>query len=132
MYLHKEANWAALLRLLQIQLQLLQEEGNQLNALTTQEQLMSLMNMQLGILREDGKNTREDLQKEMTSFRSQMEKTAENFSAQAGNVSGKFGSCLSEAQQKMKKFAVRAFWISLIPSVISCLWCLIQQIFFLT
>ena len=132
-----ETNWAALLKLEQLQLQLLQAEGKQLEALATEDQLVDYMNRQLEILRKEGKNAREDalqfredLLLGMQKFSSQMEKTSGELSKQAGSMSEAFGNALLQEQQRMRKFTGKAFWISLIPTAITLVWCLAQRIWF--
>ena len=123
-----EQNWTAVIGALQKHTQLLEKVLMHLDLLTTEEQLVSFMNQQLEILQEDARKNAavtRDLQKKLQAQTENMgrEQTQmlENLDAQAGKMSEQFGSGLTEEQQRMKKFTVRTFWISLIPTALCLL-----------
>ena len=123
-----EQNWTAVIGVLQKHTQLLEKVLTHMELLTTEEQLVSYMNQQLELLQEDARKNAavtEDLQKKLQSqvenIGREQTQMVETLQARAGKMSEQFGSGLTEEQQRMKKFTVRTFWISLIPTALCLL-----------
>ena len=123
-----EQNWAAVIGALQKHTQLLEMVLTHLERLTTKEQMVSFMNRQLDFLQEDAQKNAEvtrDLQKKLQlqaeAMCREQTKMLENLDTQAGKMSEQFGSGLTEERQRMRKFTVRTFWISLIPTALCLL-----------
>ena len=132
-----ERNWSALLSALQQQTLMLKQVSEQLQTLACEEDLVSLLENQIEIIAEilDGNRTQEEeLQENMElqskKFSQETSETAAELRQQAGRISEKFGQRLSEQQDRMRKFTTKAFWISLIPTAMILIWCLVRQIWF--
>ena len=133
-----EKNWAAMIDSQKAQVNTLGEILEQLGTLTTEEQLMAHMNMQLRLLKEDGQASREAMEqyrqtltREAQNTTSTMQDTMKSLERQAGNMSEEFGKAISQEQERMKNTSKKLFWISMIPSLILVIWELTRHIWLL-
>ena len=133
-----EKNWAAMIDSQKAQVNTLGEILEQLGTLTTEEQLMAHMNMQLRLLKEDGQASREAMEqyrqmlmREVQNTTSTMQDTMKSLERQAGKMSEEFGRAISQEQERMKNTSKKLFWISMIPSLILVVWELTRHIWLL-
>lgn len=133
-----EPNWKAMIESQKAQVNTLGEILEQLGTLTTEEQLMAHMNMQLRLLKEDGQASREameqyrqTLMREAQNTTDSMESTMKSLEKQVGKMSEEFGNAISQEQERMKNTSKKLFWISMIPSLILVVWELTRHIWLL-
>ena len=133
-----ESNWAAMIASQKAQVKTLGEILEALDTLTTEEQMKAYMDIQLQILRSDGKASveameqyRQTLVREAQNTTSSMQDTMKSMEQQAGNMSEKFGNAISEEKDRMKRTSRKLFWISMIPSLILVIWELTRHIWLL-
>ena len=133
-----EPNWKAMIDSQKMQIKTLGEIQEYLDTLTTEEQMMAHMNMQLRLLREDGQASREameqyrqTLMREARNTTSTMQDTMKALERQAGKMSEEFGKAILQEQERMKNTSKKLFWISMIPSLILVIWELTRHIWLL-
>ena len=133
-----EPNWKAMIESQKAQVNTLGGILEQLGTLTTEEQMMAHMNMQLRLLKEDGQTSREameqyrqTLMREAQNTTSTMQNTMKSLERQAGKMSEEFGNTILLEQERMKNTSKKLFWISLIPSLILVVWELTRHIWLL-
>ena len=133
-----EKNWAAMIDSQKAQVDTLGKILEQLGTLTTEEQLMAHMNMQLRLLKEDGQASREAMEqyrqtmiREAQNTTSTMQDTMKSLERQVGKMSEEFGNAISREQERMKNTSKKLFWISMIPSLILVVWELTRIIWLL-
>ena len=133
-----EPNWKAMIESQKAQVNTLGGILEQLGTLTTEEQMMAHMNMQLRLLREDGQASREameqyrqTLMREAQNTTSTMESTMKSLERQAGKMNEEFGRAILQEQERMKNTSKKLFWISMIPSLILVVWELTRHIWLL-
>ena len=133
-----EPNWKAMIESQKAQVNALGGILEQLGTLTTEEQMMAHMNMQLRLLREDGQASREameqyrqTLMREAQNTTSTMQDTMKSLERQVGKMSEEFGNAILQEQERMKHTSKKLFWISLIPSLILVAWELTRHIWLL-
>ena len=133
-----EPNWRAMIDSQKAQVKTMGEILEQLGTLTTEEQLMAHMNMQLRLLKEDGQASREameqyrqTLMREAQNTTATMESTMKSLERQAGKMSEEFGKAILREQERMKNTSKKLFWISMIPSLILVVWELTRHIWLL-
>ena len=133
-----EPNWKAMIESQKAQVNTLGGILEQLGTLTTEEQMMAHMNMQLRLLKEDGQTSREameqyrqTLMREAQNTTSTMQDTMKSLERQVGKMSEEFGNAILQEQERMKNTSKKLFWISLIPSLILVFWELTRHIWLL-
>ena len=133
-----EPNWKAMIDSQKAQVKIMGEILEQLGTLTTEEQLMAHMNMQLRLLKEDGQASREameqyrqTLMREAQNTTSTIQDTMKSLERQAGKMSEEFGKAILREQERMKNTSKKLFWISMIPSLILVTWELTRHIWLL-
>ena len=133
-----EANWKAMIDSQKVQVKTMGEILEQLGTLTTEEQLMAHMNMQIQLLKEDGQASREameqyrqTLMREAQNTTSTMQDTMKSLERQAGKMNEEFGRAILQEQERMKNTSKKLFWISMIPSLILVVWELTRHIWLL-
>ena len=133
-----EPNWKAMIDSQKAQVNALGGILEQLGTLTTEEQLMAHMNMQLRLLREDGQTSREameqyrqTLMREAQNTTSTMQDAMKSMERQVGKMSEEFGKAILQEQERMKHTSKKLFWISMIPSLILVVWELTRHIWLL-
>ena len=133
-----EPNWKAMIESQKAQVNTLGGILEQLGTLTTEEQMMAHMNMQLRLLKEDGQTSREameqyrqTLMREAQNTTSTMQDTMKSLERQVGKMSEEFGNAILQEQERMKHTSKKLFWISLIPSLILVAWELTRHIWLL-
>ena len=133
-----EPNWRAMIDSQKAQVKTMGEILEQLGTLTTEEQLMAHMNMQLRLLKEDGQASREameqyrqTLMREAQNTTNTMESAMKSLERQAGKMSEEFGRAILQEQERMKNTSKKLFWISMIPSLILVVWELTRHIWLL-
>ena len=133
-----EPNWKAMIESQKAQINALGGILEQLGTLTTEEQMMAHMNMQLRLLREDGQASREameqyrqTLMREAQNTTSTMQDTMKSLERQAGKMNEEFGKAILREQERMKNTSKKLFWISMIPSLILVAWELTRHIWLL-
>ena len=133
-----EPNWKAMIESQKAQVNTLGVIQEQLSTLTTEEQMMAHMNMQLRLLREDGQASREameqyrqTLMREAQNTTSTMQDTMKSMERQAGKMNEEFGRAIMQEQERMKNTSKKLFWISMIPSLILVAWELTRHIWLL-
>ena len=133
-----EPNWKAMIESQKAQVNTLGGILEQLGTLTTEEQMMAHMNMQLLLLREDGQASREameqyrqTLMREAQNTTSTMESAMKSLERQAGKMNEEFGRAILQEQERMKNTSKKLFWISMIPSLILVIWELTRHIWLL-
>ncbi len=120
-----EKNWVALIESQKVQVKTLGEILETLDTLTTEERMRAFLDMQLQVLRSDGKASaeameqyRQTLMREAQNTASTMEDTMKSLEQQAGKMRKEFGSAISQEQEQMKRTSKKLLWISMIPSLI--------------
>ena len=133
-----EPTWKAMIESQKAQVNTLGVIQEQLGTLTTEEQMMAHMNMQLRLLREDGQASREameqyrrTLMREAQNTTSTMQDMMKSMERQAGKMNEEFGRAIMQEQERMKNTSKKLFWISLIPSLILVVWELTRHIWLL-
>ena len=133
-----EPNWRAMIESQKAQVNTLGEILEQLGTLTTEEQLMAHMNMQIQLLKEDGQASREameqyrqTLMREAQNTTSTTQDTMKSMERQVGKISEEFGKAILREQERMKHTSKKLFWISMIPSLILVVWELTRHIWLL-
>ena len=134
-----EPNWNALIASQKAQVKTLGEILEKFDTLTTEERLRAHLEMQLQILRSDGKASvevmeqyRQTMMQEVKNATSLMQDTVKSLERQAGNLNEKFGKAISQEQERMRHTSKKLFWISMIPSLIVVVWELVRHIWLLT
>lgn len=134
-----EPNWNALIASQKAQVKTLGEILEKFDTLTTEERLRAHLEMQLQILRSDGKASaevmeqyRQTMMQEARNTASTMTELTRELEKQAGNLNEKFGKAISQEQERMKNTSKKLFWISMIPSLIVVVWELARHIWLLT
>ena len=134
-----EPNWNALIASQKAQVKTLGEILEKFDTLTTEERLRAHLEMQLQILRSDGKASaevmeqyRQTMMQEARNTASTMTELTRELEKQAGNLNEKFGKAISQEQERMKNTSKKLFWISMIPSLILVVWELARHIWLLT
>ena len=119
-----ESNWRALIDSQRMQVNSLARILESLGQLTTAEQLQTYLDIQLELLREDGKEMREFLKEyrdqmktEMSNGSLLMERAVNQMEKQVGNTSAAFGQAISEEQKNIQSVSRKLIWISLLPSL---------------
>ena len=133
-----EPNWKAMIESQKAQVKTLGEIQEHLDTLATEEQMMAHMNMQLQILRSDGKASaeameqyRQTMMQEAQNTTSTMQDMMKSMEKAAGKMSEEFGHAISQEQERMKNTSKKLFWISMIPSLILVVWELTRHIWLL-
>ena len=133
-----EPNWNALIASQKAQVKTLSEILEKFDTLTTEERLRAHLDMQLQILRSDGKASvevmeqyRQTLTLEVKNTTTAMQDLMKDMERQAGNLNEKFGKAISQEQERMKNTSKKLFWISMIPSLILVVWELTRHIWLL-
>ena len=133
-----EKNWAAMIESQKMQIKTLGEIQEYLDTLTTEERMRAFMDMQLQVLRTDGKVSAETMEQyRQTMMRaaqnttSTIQDTMKSLERQAGKMSEEFGKAILQEQERMKNTSKKLFWISLIPSLILVIWELTRHIWLL-
>ena len=119
-----ESNWRAMIDSQRMQVNSLARILESLGQLTTAEQLQTYLDIQLELLREDGKEMREFLKEyrdqmktEMSNGSLLMERAVNQMEKQVGNTSAAFGQAISEEQKNIQSVSRKLIWISLLPSL---------------
>ena len=133
-----EPNWNALIASQKAQVKTLGEILEKFDTLSTEERLRAHLEMQLQILRSDGKASvevmeqyRQTMMQEVKNATSLMQDTVKSLERQAGNLNEKFGKAISQEQERMRHTSKELFWISMIPSLILVAWELVRHIWLL-
>ena len=133
-----EKNWAAMIDSQKAQVDTLGKILEKLGTLTTEERMRAFLDMQLQVLRTDGKESREAMEqyrqtltREAQSTTSTMQDTMKSLERLVGKMSEEFGSAILREQERMKNTSKKLFWISLIPSLILVIWELTRHIWLL-
>ena len=133
-----EPNWKAMIESQKAQVNALGGILEQLGTLTTEEQMVAHMNMQLRLLREDGQASREameqyrqTLMREAQNTTVTMQDTMKSMERQVGKMNEEFGKAILQEQERMKNTSKKLFWISMIPSLILVIWELTRHIWLL-
>ena len=133
-----EPNWKAMIESQKAQVNALGGILEQLGTLTTEEQMMAHMNMQLRLLREDGQASRETMEqyrqmlmREAQNTTVTMQDTMKSMERQVGKMNEEFGRAILQEQERMKNTSKKLFWISMIPSLILVVWELTRHIWLL-
>ena len=133
-----EPNWKAMIDSQKAQVNTLGGILEQLGTLTTEEQMMAHMNMQLRLLKEDGQTSleameqyRQMLMREAQNTTVTMQDTMKSMERQVGKMSEEFGNAILQEQERMKHTSKKLFWISMIPSLILVVWELMRHIWLL-
>lgn len=134
-----EPNWNALIASQKAQVKTLGEILEKFDTLSTEERLRAHLEMQLQILRSDGKASMEVMEQyrqamlqDAKNSISLMRDTMKSLEQEAGNLNEKFGKAISQEQEQMKRTSRKLFWISMIPSLILVIWELTRHIWLLT
>ena len=119
-----DSNWRAMIDSQRLQGNSLARILESLDQLTTAEQLQTYLDIQLELLREDGKEMREFLKEyrdqmktEMSNGSLLMERAVNQMEKQVGNTSAAFGQAISEEQKNIQSVSRKLIWISLLPSL---------------
>ena len=133
-----EKNWAAMIDSQKMQIKTLGEIQEYLDTLTTEERMRAFMDMQLQVLRTDGKVSaetmeqyRQTLMREVQNTTSTMRDTMKSMERQVGKMNEEFGNAILREQERMKNTSKTLFWISMIPSLILVVWELTRHIWLL-
>ena len=134
-----EPNWKAMIDSQKAQVKTLGEILEKFDTLTTEERLRAHMDMQLQILRSDGKASvevmeqyRQTLTLEVKAATLQLKDLSMDLEKQVGRTSEEFGKAILQEQERMKNTSKKLFWISMIPSLILVVWELTRHIWLLT
>ena len=133
-----EPNWKAMIDSQKAQVDTLGKILEKLGTLTTEERLLAQLEMQLQVLRLDGKASaeameqyRQALMQEAKNTTSTMQDTMKSLERQAGKMHEEFGNAISQEQERMKNTSKKLFWISMIPNLILVVWELTRHIWLL-
>ena len=133
-----EKNWAAMIESQKAQVDTLGKILEKLGTLTTEEQFLAQLEMQLQVLRSDGKASaeameqyRQMLMREVQNTTASMESTMKSLERQVGKMNEEFGRAISQEQERMKNTSKKLLWISMIPSLILVVWELTRHIWLL-
>ena len=133
-----ESNWKAMIESQKMQVKTMIEILEKLDTLTTEERMRAFMDMQLQVLRTDGRASaeameqyRQTLMREVQNTTSTMQDTMKSLERQAGKMSEEFGKAILQEQERMKNTSKKLFWISMIPSLILVVWELTRHIWLL-
>ena len=133
-----EPNWKAMIDSQKAQVKTLGEILEKFDTLTTEERLRAHMDMQLQILRSDGKASvevmeqyRQTLTLEVKAATLQLKDLARELEKQVGKTSGEFGKAILQEQERIRSTSKKLFWISMIPSLILVVWELTRHIWLL-
>ena len=133
-----EKNWAAMIDSQKMQIKTLGEIQEFLDTLTTEERMRAFMDMQLQVLRTDGKASaetmeqyRQTLMREAQNTTVTMQDTMKSMERQVGKMNEEFGKAILQEQEWMKNTSKKLFWISMIPSLILVVWELTRHIWLL-
>ena len=133
-----EPNWKAMIDSQKAQVDTLGKILEKLGTLTTEERLLAQLEMQLQVLRSDGKASaeameqyRQMLTREAQNTTSTMQDTMKSMERQAGKMNEEFGKAILQEQERMKNTSKKLFWISMIPSLILVVWELTRHIWLL-
>ena len=131
-----EQNWKALIVVIQLQIQALEDIQNRLINLITKEELELEMKEYLETLTTQAENMTDsteqfnmDLETCMEQMGELAQKLLENTEKQVGKMSEQFLQALLEEKQRLRKHTTKLILISLIPSVILIAWELIRHFF---
>ena len=134
-----EPNWKAMIESQKAQVKTLGEILEKFDTLSTEERLRAHLEMQLQILRSDGKASvevmeqyRQTMMQEAKNTASTVTELTRELEKQAGNLNEKFGKAISQEQERMRHTSKKLFWISMIPSLILTIWELVRHIWLLT
>ena len=134
-----EPNWNALIASQKAQVKTLGEILEKFDTLSTEERLRAHLEMQLQILRSDGKASvevmeqyRQTLALEVKTTTLQLKDLTRELEKQVGRTSEEFGKAILQEQEQMKRTSRKLFWISMIPSLILVAWELTRHIWLLT
>ena len=133
-----EPNWKAMIDSQKAQVKTMGEILEKMDTLTTEERFLAQMEMQLQVLRSDGKASaetmeqyRQTLMREAQNTTSTMQDTMKSLERQVGKMNEEFGKAISQEQERMKNTSKKLFWISMIPSLILVIWELTRHIWLL-
>ena len=133
-----EPNWKAMIDSQKAQVDTLGKILEKLGTLTTEERFLAQLEMQLQVLRTDGKASaeaieqyRQALMREVQNTTSTMESTMKSLERQVGKMNEEFGRAILQEQERMKNTSKKLFWISMIPSLILVVWELTRHIWLL-
>ena len=133
-----EANWRAMIDSQKAQVKTMGEILEKLDTLTTEERFLAQLELQLQVLRTDGKASaevmeqyRQTLMREAQNTTSSMESSMKSLERQVGKMSEEFGRVISQEQERMKNTSKKLLWISMIPSLILVVWELTRHIWLL-
>ena len=133
-----EPNWKAMIDSQKAQVKTMGEILEKMDTLTTEERFLAQLEMQLQVLRSDGKASaeameqyRQTLMREAQNTTSTMQDTVKSLERQVGKMSEEFGKAILREQERMKHTSKKLFWISLIPSLILVVWELTRHIWLL-
>ena len=133
-----EPNWNALITSQKAQVKTLGEILEKFDTLSTEERLRAHLEMQLQILRSDGKASaevmeqyRQTLTLEVNTTTLQLKDLTRELEKQVGRTSEEFGKAILREQERMKRTSRMLFWISMIPSLILVVWELTRHIWLL-
>ena len=133
-----EPNWRAMIESQKAQVDTLGKILEKLGTLTTEERFLAQLEMQLQVLRADGKASaetmeqyRQTLMREAQNTTSMMRDTMKSMERQVGKMNEEFGRAILQEQERMKNTSKKLFWISLIPSLILVVWELTRHIWLL-
>ena len=133
-----EPNWRAMIDSQKAQVDTLGKILEKLGTLTTEERLLAQLEMQLQVLRSDGKASaeameqyRQMLTREAQNTTSTMQDTMKSMERQAGKMNEDFGKAILQEQERMKNTSKKLFWILMIPSLILVVWELTRHIWLL-
>ena len=133
-----EPNWKAMIDSQKAQVDTLGKILEKLGTLTTEERFLAQLEMQLQVLRSDGKASaeameqyRQTLMREAQNTTSTMQDTMKSLERQVGKMSEEFGKAILQEQERMKNTSKKLFWISMIPSLILVVWELTRHIWLL-
>ena len=130
-----EPNWKAMIDSQKAQVDTLGKILEKLGTLTTEERFLAQLEMQLQVLRTDGKASAETMEqyrqtliREVQNTTSTMQDTMKSMERQVGKMSEEFGNAILREQERMKNTSKKLFWISMIPSLILVVWELTRHI----
>ena len=133
-----EPNWKAMIDSQKAQVDTLGKILEKLGTLTTEERFLAQLEMQLQVLRSDGKASAEAMEqyRQMLTREAQnttvtMQDTMKSMERQVGKMNEEFGKAILQEQERMKNTSKKLFWISMIPSLILVVWELTRHIWLL-
>ena len=133
-----EKNWAAMIESQKAQVDTLGKILEKLGTLTTEERFLAQLEMQLQVLRSDGKASaeameqyRQALMREAQNTTSTMQDTVKSMERQVGKMNEELGNAISQEQKRMKRTSKKLLWISMIPSLTLVVWELTRHIWLL-